>query len=353
MWVKLPGMSMQTRAGSLFLLAVASAALGCGPSEQDARSYLESQGFTVTEVHKGDGLFKFTATKGQDICTGTVTITKGLGSSSSFMNSSCERDTTACKPGAAAECMKLADEMYAKDEKIFPTTAADLYRTACADKNGRACSRLAEFEGIGKHWDKVREFAQKACDLDDGDGCRRLGLTELDGHGTAKDEAKALELFKKGCGLSSLPACRGAAGVLIDRKPSDSAGAMPFAEKLCTAKSPEGCFLLGMALFDLKKEFPRALGYFDAECQDAKSRFHGAACNYAGAITYDGKGMPKDHPRGMAYFAKACDADDVNGCENAADHYKKGLGVPRDVKKASELYAKACKLGSKEACSAK
>ena len=50
------------------------AALGCGPSEKDARSYLESQGYTVTEVQKDDGIFKYTATKGQDVCRGNVTI---------------------------------------------------------------------------------------------------------------------------------------------------------------------------------------------------------------------------------------------------------------------------------------
>jgi TPR repeat protein len=249
--------------------------------------------------------------------------------------------------------MKLGDELYGKEEKVFPTKAAELYRTACADKNGRACARVAEFEGIGKHWDKVREFAQKGCDLGDGDGCRRLGLTEFEGQGTPKDEAKAVELFKKGCELSSLRACRDAAGLLIDRTPSDVQGAMPITEKLCNAKYPEGCFLLAEMLYELKKDYPRALTSFDAECQDTKSRFRGAGCNFAGAITNDGDGMPKDVKRGMAYFTKACDYDDANGCKNAANHYQKGTGVPRDAKKASELFAKACKLGKKEACSPK
>src|SRR5262249_4099748 len=108
-----------------------------------------------------------------------------------------------------------------------------------------------------------------------------------------------------------------------------------------------------LALFDLKKDYPRALTYFDTECQDTKSRFHGMACNYAGAITADGDGMPKDLPRGMGYFTKACDGDDANGGKNAAEHYKKGTGVARDPKKATELFAKACKLGKQEACSAK
>ena len=63
--------------------------------------------------------------------------------------------------------------------------------------------------------------------------------------------------------------------------------------------------------------------------------------------------MPKDLPRGMTYFTKACAYDDANGCKNAGDHYQKGTGVPRDPKKAGELLAKACKLGKKEACPAK
>lgn len=346
-------MSTHGKTSALSLLAVACAALGCGPSEKDARSYLESQGYTVTEIQKDNGAFKFTATKGQDQCKGSLTITKSFGGSSQTMNTTCGRDTSACKPGAADACLKIADELYAKEEKVFPVEAAELYVTACGDKSGRACSRAAEFYVIGKHWDKVRDFAQKGCDLGDGDGCQRLARTEFGGLGTPKDEPKAVELFKKGCGLSSLPACRGAAGLLIDRSPSDAQGALPFAEKLCAAKYPDGCYLVGMSLYELKQDYARALTHLDAECQNQKSDFRGPSCNTAGAITGEGYGMPKDPKRGLGYFTKACDLDSANGCRNAALYYQKGTGAPRDAKKATDLFAKACKLGKKEACSAK
>src|SRR6187402_2921048 len=84
---------------------------GCGPREGDARKYLEEQGFTsVTDLKKDGKSFTFSAKKGKDVCTGTVTIVKGLGSTQQSLNSSCNLDTSGCKPGAADVCLALANE---------------------------------------------------------------------------------------------------------------------------------------------------------------------------------------------------------------------------------------------------
>lgn len=329
---------------------LALALCACGATDDDARQYLTNEGITVTELKKNGGVFEYTGQKGDDVCTGTLTIKKGMGSASQTHVSQCKRDTSACKPGAAAACVKIADELYSQQEKIFPTTAAELYRVACADGDGRACDRAGEFEGIEKSWAKVREYTQKGCELGNGDACARLGFTELEGNGTEKNEARALELMKKACEKSSMRGCRAAAGILLDATPSDPESAMPLAEKACNAKYQDGCYVYGMALFKAKKNFELALTHFDAACKDAAQKNRGLPCNLAGAILFDGMGMKKDRARAMEYFEKSCEQDFAEGCSNAGNFYKKGLGVPRDADKGQQLLDKACKLGAQEHC---
>ncbi len=331
-------------------LVAALALCACSASEGDARQYLTTEGITVTSLKKTGNAFQFTGRKGNQICTGTVTIKKGLGSSSRSHFEQCKRDTSACKPGAVVACNKIADELYSQDAKLFPSVAAELYRVACADKDGHACDRAGEFEAIDKHWDKVRQYAGKGCDLGNGDACARLGFTELQGQGTDKNEPRALELMKQACDKGSMRGCRAAAGLLLDGKPSDPAAALPLANKACIAKYQDGCFVYAMALFKGKKDYALALPHLDAACNDEKQKNRGMACNIAGAINFDGLGMKKDRTRGMAYFEKSCAQDFADGCSNAGRFYKKGVGVPRDPDKAAELLAKACKLGSKDDC---
>ncbi len=336
---------------SLFCASVVLAAtvVGCGPSKRDAQAYVESQGVSNVTLTRNGKAFDFTGTKGDDFCTGTVTVQKGFGTTNQTFFITCGADARACKAGAPAECVRIADKLYDKDAKVFPTQAADLYRTACTDKNGHACGRVAEFENIDKKYDQVREFAKKGCDLDDGDACARLGRSELQGLGTSKDPVKALELFKKACDKGSLSGCRAAAGLLVDRDPPDNTGALPFASKACAAKFEDGCIVQGLVLFRTK-EYAKALPLLEPGCAQADQTTHAFSCNLAGAILYDGLGTKKDLPRGVEYFEKACAADNEDGCVNAGRAYKLGMGAKRDAAKSAELYAKACKLGATKYC---
>lgn len=342
-------LQLHPRMKQLGLVVVASLSLvACGPSEAEARAYLHGEGYAVTSLRKEGGGFAFTATKGKDVCTGTVTIHRGIGSTSTQSMTSCERDTSACKPGAAAACTEIADELYGKDSKVFPVKAAELYRTACADRDARACARAAEFEAIDKNWDRVREFASKGCDLGSGEACERLALTEVNGRGTPKNEEKAIALAKKACDLSAMAGCRTAAGLLVDAEPTRAVEAVPLAEKACKAKYEDSCFVLGAALFDSKQGYPDALDHLDAACRDegmAKKQ-QGLACNLAGAIVAQGLGTKKDLKRGVALFEKSCDDDYPEGCSNGAKLYD----LARNKAKSDELGAKACALGKKSAC---
>ena len=323
--------------------------VGCGPREADARKYLEAQGFTDVAVKKDGKIFTYTATKGESFCTGTLGMSKSLGSTTTSNTSQCGLDTRGCKPGAAAVCMKLADDLYNKEAKVFPNKAAELYGIACADHEARGCARMSEFEIIEKAYDKARDFAKKSCDASNGEGCRRLATTELEGQGTTKNIDTAIQLAKKACDLGDTKGCRIAAGLLVDNaKPFD---ALPMAEKLCAAKFEDGCFVLGAALFDVKKDYPRALEYLDAACDDSKLSAHGMACNLAGAITLGALGMKRDSKRGIAYLESSCAANYAEGCGNAAKMYRSGAnGVTKNKAKGDEFAAKACTLGNKDFC---
>lgn len=323
---------------------------GCSGTEAEARSYLESQGIGVTELKKDGAAFQYTGKKGDEICSGTVTIKKGLGTSQQNHTNYCVRDTSACKPGAAAACVKLADEFYGREAKVFPEQAAEFYRMACADGDGHACARAGEFEGIGKNWSGVRDYSQKGCELGNGDACARLGLTELEGLGTDKNPTTALKLMKKACEKASMRGCRNAAGVLLDQEASDPEGAVPFATKACTAKFEDACFVLGLALFRAKKEYSTAFIHLEASCNDEAFKKRGVACNIAGVMATEGLGMKKDAARGLPLFEKACANDYPDGCSNSGKLYKKGLGVDQDKTKSDEFFAKACKLGLDEYC---
>lgn len=336
--------------GALVLLAL----LGCKKSatEAEARQELEAEQLTELEVRKVGDSFEFSGKKADEICRGTLTITKSGGSSTSNRTMTCSLDTSGCQPGAAALCVELADKLYNKEEKIFPTAAVELYRTACTDKHGRACNRVAEFEGIDKHWDKVRDYATQACDLKDGSGCTRLGFLAHEGNGGAKDPDEALRRFKLGCELGDSRGCRAASGVLLDADPPDLKGAIEIGDKACKLNFEDSCLVVGLGLFRAKKDYKRAYELLSKSCEDTTiPKNRGIACNLAGAIVGDAMGgVKRDRARGVELFEASCDQDWVDGCSNAGNAYKEGKGVTRDAEKAETLHAKACKLGNTKLC---
>jgi hypothetical protein len=101
---------------------------------------------------------------------------------------------------------------------------------------------------------------------------------------------------------------------------------------LCAAKFEDGRLVLAMALYKAKKDYPRALTHLEGGCKDKDLKLRGYACNAAGAILAEGKGMKKDPAHALAFFESACEIDDKQGCSNA------GLSFvpPRPVAAAHE-----------------
>jgi TPR repeat protein len=70
---------------------------------------------------------------------------------------------------------------------------------------------VAHADGIGWRQDdqKAAEYYKIACDGGDGLGCTYLGLMYEDGRGVQANQAKALDLFKRGCADKVTIACLG------------------------------------------------------------------------------------------------------------------------------------------------
>ena len=49
---------------------------------------------------------------------------------------------------------------------------------------------------------------QKACDLDDANGCVRLGAMYEQGRGVDRSEERALTLYRRACRIGNAAACR-------------------------------------------------------------------------------------------------------------------------------------------------
>ena len=55
---------------------------------------------------------------------------------------------------------------------------------------------------------KALKFFQKACDLNDGNGCSNLGLSYEEGRGVRKSNTKALKYYGKACDLELALGCK-------------------------------------------------------------------------------------------------------------------------------------------------
>jgi TPR repeat protein len=62
-------------------------------------------------------------------------------------------------------------------------------------------------KGVAKDEARAAELYKKGCDGGLGPSCFNLGRMFTDGRGVAKDDARALELYRKACDNGVKPAC--------------------------------------------------------------------------------------------------------------------------------------------------
>ncbi len=113
----------------------------------------------------------------------------------------------------------------------------------------------------------VAQFAERGCTLDAARACSVLGTLTIDGRGVEKNEARALELYTRGCDGGDPGGCEGLA-FRLDRT-GNAAEAFKRYERACELDSPRACRAIGMKYADGNGRDPdrdKALVYLERGC---------------------------------------------------------------------------------------
>ncbi len=243
----------------------------------------------------------------------------------------------------------------------------------CQENNGEACAILgiSYEDGTSGPQDlsKAISYFEKACDLDSGIGCFRLGryLAEYDyAKMELRDEKKAQLCFEKACKYGSGAGCE-RAGLTYAIMPGaeNKAKAKEFYQKAkenyekgCEEGSGQSCSGLGFyyvspqfQLDDKEKSneyYLKAKDIFSKECKEGS----GESCSKLAALYKEGAGVSKAPYDAGKYQAQACSLKYYPACVEAAQFYEDGIAsIPVDLNKATELFKVACdKTKAESAC---
>jgi TPR repeat protein len=207
------------------------------------------------------------------------------------------------------------------------------------------------------------------------DACSVLGEEQLPG---AKDPAKILALFERGCARGQASDCMWLAAATADGlgRPADDKAALALDRRACALGSAGGCYRLSAAYYTGKGVAPDdAQG--DQVLEDACARGLADSCVYLASVReQDGD------KRMLVAYERACAAGAVGGCSRAAElhhlaHHPVAQALPFEIRacllrdagscarvgalgwehqagvsddEGVHAAARGCKLGSVEAC---
>ena len=194
------------------------------------------------------------------------------------------------QPPAAPSPQAPAPAPVAATRPPPPKDCTDLEscRDACAANDDKACERGTEIAfdlskgelEYAQAMAIVGLFADRGCQLGNPRTCTILGALLADGRGVPKDEARSLEMYKKGCDGSDA----------------------------------EGCTSLGFTLAQANKT-DAAWPYYDRACELRSGR----GCRWLATQFADGNGRAPDKAKALEYFAKGCAANDTLSCSMERD----------------------------------
>ncbi|WRA30882.1 sel1 repeat family protein [Helicobacter pylori] len=143
---------------------------------------------------------------------------------------------------------------------------------------------------------KARKYFEKACDLNNGKGCKNLGSLYYNGDGVKQDSKKAATMFEKACELKESDACVALAGLYYngDGVKQDSKKADALFEKACKLGDQKACELLKSVLMGGLMANPNPEELFNL-----------------GVKSYE----EQDFSKARKYFEKACELGDQKACE--------------------------------------
>jgi hypothetical protein len=215
----------------------------------------------------------------------------------------CDDATTndATPPDQCSALLRLELVAIARDDGSEPADA--VVRSIPCPKGyamaGGKCTRT------GCVFGKLPDCARR-CRADDATACNELGFMFATGTGTAKNDARAVEWFKRSCSLNS----------------------------------SEGCSNLGFMYDEARgvaRDEVRARELYERACLEGEA----GACYNRGVL-----------PSGenISWLQRACDGGVPASCSALGDKYVNGGEVERNAAKALSLYTRACDGGDRRAC---
>ena len=187
----------------------------------------------------------------------------------------------------------------------------------CSAKNHGACRIVGDLHYEQKQYSESKKYYELVCDkanskdsyqlelINGGLGnkvpaiismklaCGELARYYYEGLGVRQDFAKALQYYKKACGLGNADSCTKAGGSYLFGKGTkkDFKLAKSYYEKACEMESAVGCFGLGVM-------------------------YH---------VYHGGKSVPQNLSKAKELYGKACDLGNQDGCDNYKKLNEKGV----------------------------
>ena len=136
-----------------------------------------------------------------------------------------------------------SDTDHAQDSGAA-TTVAD---KGCDGGDAESCFNdgVALLGSGSAQQEEIFSLFEKSCQAGHAKGCRQAGVMHLEGAGTPKNAAVALERFERGCELADMVSCKNAGIVLAQGKgiPKDLPRAAKLFAKSCKSGDEQSCAL--------------------------------------------------------------------------------------------------------------
>ena len=202
-------------------------------------------------------------------------------------------------------------------------SAAPAYEQACNEGVSKACTNVGYLyeHGKGVRKDAVRAagFYRRGCEGSPCEGsnvrgCVNLGDAYRDGMGVEKNPTLAAAMFRKACESKTDPKNEDAEEARIRGcvllgsfeihglgVPEDVESGMARSLHGCNRGDALGCFNVG-AMRAFNEDFSGAVPFYDKACNGGDAE----ACYELGKLYDEAKGVPFDHEKKVALFARAC-----------------------------------------------
>ncbi|RVU47916.1 sel1 repeat family protein [Lujinxingia sediminis] len=249
-----------------------------------------------------------------------------------------------CEQGDPKACMDLAVALLLNEEGSDPARAEELLNRACQLDDAEGCLRLAELhETLGRPVAEVQARIQDACAADYGPACTTLADRLKD---AAAEPARVDALYARACEIGDVNGC------------SEHALRLAQSGELSAARTlwKEGCERWhGYSCFHHARSFLEAASGQETSPQMIFGFERACALNvpvacYNLAIYFNTRQPDPDFTRGRELLSRGCELGHLQACTFAAQMRSAGQGGPVDSAGARNALERACELGDARAC---